>query len=110
MSKKKNFVIYTVKQDDVLSRIAKAHGMTTKELLETPGNEKYVKNPDLIHPNDKVVVKPTYTVGDKTAVTLPDIAARHDTTVEKLLQIPGNEGFSVNHDLHNGDIVQLIGD
>lgn len=136
MSKKKIYVIYTVQPGDSLGFIAKSHSMSLQGLLQTPGNEKYNKNPNLIQPNDKVVVLPTYTVGThkygdgkvyKTAHTLSDIAVRHSKTlndspmtIKELLTNANNnkvtgvfndksELIAHKNDLNDGDAVDLSG-
>jgi hypothetical protein len=46
--------IYTVQPGDSLSRIAKAHSLSLNAVLDA--NPQYKKNPDLIHPNDKITL------------------------------------------------------
>ena len=46
--------VYTVQPGDSLSRIAKAHSLSLDQVLEA--NPQYKKNPDLIHPNDQVIL------------------------------------------------------
>ena len=95
---------YKVQEADRLGTIAKWHGITLEELLKIPGNEVFIKNPDLIHPGDKVTVPAKYIV--KPA--LPNIAAQHGTTEKALLEIPGNEQFK-KHPLKAGDTIKLAG-
>lgn len=45
---------YTVKKGDNLSKIAKAHGITLKKIINL---NPQIKNPDLIHPGQKVRIK-----------------------------------------------------
>src|SRR5690606_14242778 len=45
---------YTVKKGDSLSKIAKAHGITLNQIIKL---NPQIKNPDLIHPGQKVRVK-----------------------------------------------------
>lgn len=45
----------TVKKGDTLSKIAKANNVTLKEVIE---DNPQIKNPDLIHPGDKVTIDP----------------------------------------------------
>lgn len=47
-------VYYTVKKGDNLSKIAKAHGITLKKIINL---NPQIKNPDLIHPGQKVRIK-----------------------------------------------------
>ena len=93
---------YIVQQGDRLAVIAKQHGIGLKELLELAGNEAFKKNPDVIHPGEKVIVPSKYTV----IPTLHNIAAQHGTTEKALLAIPGNEKYASNP-LHSEDVVLL---
>lgn len=47
---------YTVQKGDSLSKIAKAHGMSTDALIKA---NPAIKNPDLIYPNQKIVLPRT---------------------------------------------------
>jgi nucleoid-associated protein YgaU len=44
---------YIVQRGDSLSRIAKAHGLTLDAVIKA---NPQIKNPDLIHPNDKITL------------------------------------------------------
>lgn len=81
---------YTVQKGDWLTKIAANHRnadgsrVTLEQLLSTPGNEKYKKNPDLIHPGD-VVKLPAGAVradGTATAAVKKPAAEESTTAVE----------------------------
>lgn len=81
---------YTVQKGDWLTKIAANHRnadgsrVTLEQLLSTPGNEKYKKNPDLIHPGD-VVKLPAGAVradGTATAAVKKPAAEESTATVE----------------------------
>ena len=79
--------IYTVKSGDTLSGIAEKYGTTYQQLAQMNG----ISNPDLIYSGQELKINGTadpavkmYTV--KSGDTLSEIAARYNTTYQKLAQ------------------------
>ena len=97
--------IYTVKSGDTLSGIAEKYGTTYQQLAQMNG----ISNPDLIYSGQELKINGTadpavkmYTV--KSGDTLSEIAARYNTTYQKLAQINGIG----NPDLiHPGQVIKI---
>ena len=53
LSNKSNEIIYTVKSDDTLSSIAKKYNTTYQKIA----NDNNISNPNLIYPNQKLIIK-----------------------------------------------------
>ena len=93
---------YVIQKGDTLSKIAKAAGVTLKELIAA--ND--IENPDLIHKGDKIII-PTITVERHIVVkgdTLSKIAKANGCKVSDLVKL----NALTNPDLiHVGDIIVL---
>lgn len=62
---------YTATGGDTLSRIAAQNGVSLATLLQTPGNEKYKTNPNLLKPNDVIALPSKSTPTPSTPVVTP---------------------------------------
>lgn len=75
---------YTVKSGDTLSGIASMHGMTTKELQNLNG----ITNPNLIYPNQKLIVSGTASTKKyhkvKAGDTVSGLAVRYGSTQNQI--------------------------
>lgn len=72
-----NGVTYTIQSGDTLSEIARDHGMSLDDILEV---NSYIRNPDLIFPDDILILSPTSTTSSlgsdtQTTASITDITA-----------------------------------
>ncbi|MGW4602747.1 LysM peptidoglycan-binding domain-containing protein [Streptomyces sp. NPDC004532] len=102
---------YTVKSGDTLSEIAEDHGVTLAALLAA--NPSFKSHPNDIHPGQKLTIpkggkapaKPSSTYTVKSGDTLSGIAAKHDTTWQKLASANGIKNASL---IFPGQVLRIV--
>ena len=87
-------VTYVIQSGDTLSEIATRYGTTVDNLVALNG----IENPDLIYPGNELIISAGSTAEDKSDDTvyqvrpgdiLSEIAARYNTTVDRLEEVNG---------------------
>ena len=86
-------VSYTIQSGDTLSEIAARYNTTVDELAELNG----ISNPNLIYPGNEIIIKagssgnndPDVVYQVRPGDTLSEIAARYNTTVDRLEEVNG---------------------
>lgn len=94
-------VTYTIQPGDTLSAIAASYGTTVDNLVALNG----IENPDLIYPGNELIINAGSTEEDvsndvvyqvRPGDTLSEIAARYNTTVNRLAEV---------NDIDNPDLI-----
>ncbi len=85
-----NTIVYTVKQGDNLSKIAKNFGTTVSSIVSLNPS---ITNPNLIYPGQKFIIKANYPENSTNTIylvkrgdTLSQIAVNYNTTVNNLIK------------------------
>lgn len=86
-------VTYVIQSGDTLSELAARYNTTVDKLVELNG----IDDPDLIYPGNEIIIKAGSSMDDDSDVvyqvrsgdTLSGIAARYNTTVDRLAEVNG---------------------